>query len=276
LDAERLLRLRAQERAALLERAGTLLQGDPRISAAWLFGSEARGSADALSDLDLWTVVDDAQVDALAAERFAYVRRIGIVLHCYDGPQNAPAGGAYLMALYAGKAGPIQVDWYWQPRARAAIPTTAQLLFNRDGVPIADPGAGPLEPAWPPDAAERRERAARCSSFFWVMANITAKNIARGLRWSAIGQIDMLRRQLWEAEWLLGLRADHHLWRDSARRAAPPLDPVTQLALLRTICVEMENLQPLLVGAEAAVSSEAIAAIRDFFALVDSLLPDQR
>lgn len=271
MDVERLLRLRARERVALLDRALAALQDDPRICAAWLFGSEARGSADALSDLDLWTVVADAHIDALAAARVEYVRRIGAVLHCYDGPRNAPAGGAYLMALYAGEAGPLQVDWYWQPRARAAIPTTARLLFNRAGVPLAAPGAGPLEPAWPSDAAERRERAARCASFFWVMANITAKNIARGLTWAVIGQLDLLRRQLWEAEWLLCLRADHHLWKDSDRRAAPPLHPAAQLALLRTVCAEMENLQPLLAGTAAAVSSETIAAVRAFFSLVDSL-----
>lgn len=275
MDAEDLLRLRGQERAALLERALAALRADPRILAAWLFGSEARDSADALSDLDIWTVVADAHIDAVRDARFDYVRGAGAVLHCYDGPQNAPAGGAYLMTLYAGQAGPHQVDWYWQPRARAAIPTTARLLFNRDDVPLAAPGAGPLEPAWPSDADDRRERAARCAGFFWVMANIAAKNIARGLTWTVIGQLDLLRRQLWEAEWLLGLRADHHLWKDSARRAAPPLHPAAQLALLRTICAEMENLQPLVAGTRAAVSPDTITAIHTFFALVERLIPDQ-
>jgi len=45
---------------------------------------------------------------------------------------NAPAGGAYLMALYTGQAGVHQVDWYWQRQADASLPRQAVLLFDRE------------------------------------------------------------------------------------------------------------------------------------------------
>src|SRR4051812_13184180 len=42
------------ERDTLLRRVQQALERDPRVAAAWLFGSLGRGSEDALSDLDLF------------------------------------------------------------------------------------------------------------------------------------------------------------------------------------------------------------------------------
>jgi predicted nucleotidyltransferase len=46
-----LLRGRSEERARLLQRARVTIEQDDRVSAAWLYGSCARGDADAFSDL---------------------------------------------------------------------------------------------------------------------------------------------------------------------------------------------------------------------------------
>jgi len=61
--------IRRDERAALLQRAMTLLQEDERVVAAWLIGSEGRGETDELSDIDLWVVVADEHIDVVKARR---------------------------------------------------------------------------------------------------------------------------------------------------------------------------------------------------------------
>jgi predicted nucleotidyltransferase len=61
--------LRQQERSDLLRRAIALVQNDRRVRTAWLFGSGYRDNADAFSDIDLWTVVDNAHIDEVVRSR---------------------------------------------------------------------------------------------------------------------------------------------------------------------------------------------------------------
>src|SRR5437868_5689604 len=116
LSVAGLLVTRRAERAALLQRAIALLKADERVCAAWLFGSLGRGDADDLSDLDLWVVVEDEHIEEIVAARRDYVARLAEPLLMEEAPQNAPAGGGYLLALYGGDGGPHQVDWYWQAK----------------------------------------------------------------------------------------------------------------------------------------------------------------
>jgi predicted nucleotidyltransferase len=58
-------RTRRREREALLERLVGLFSGDSRFVAAFLTGSLGRGAGDDLSDLDLWTVAEDADLRTL-------------------------------------------------------------------------------------------------------------------------------------------------------------------------------------------------------------------
>src|SRR6266511_2672866 len=76
--ASALLKRRRAERDALLARAQESLEGDPRVVAAWLFGSVGRGTEDALSDLDLFVVIADEHLEAVLAERDAFMARLGM------------------------------------------------------------------------------------------------------------------------------------------------------------------------------------------------------
>lgn len=125
------LQIRRDERAALLQRALEVLREDRRVVAAWLFGSLGRGDADDLSDIDLWVVVSDEHMEAVHSTRREYVGSLGEPILIEEAPQNAPSGGAYLLVLYGGVAGPHQVDWYWQPQSSAFIPQDTRLLFDR-------------------------------------------------------------------------------------------------------------------------------------------------
>src|SRR5262249_54511076 len=134
-NASWLLTRYEQERDELLAQITVILEQDPRVVAAWLFGSLGRGEADPWSDLDVWVVVADGEVETVAARRREEASRVARPLLVVEAPQNAPAGGAYLMACYDAPVAPHQVDWYWQPRSRAAIPAQTCLLFDRVGLP---------------------------------------------------------------------------------------------------------------------------------------------
>src|SRR5262245_25065122 len=105
------LQARRTELDTLLQRAVTLLKADDRVVAAWLGGSFGRGSYDDLSDLDLYVVVPDEHSATINARRHEYVTRLGPPLLIQDVPQNAPPGGAWLLVLYNGSAGPLEIDW---------------------------------------------------------------------------------------------------------------------------------------------------------------------
>src|SRR5512133_3986362 len=129
------------ERAALLALARKLLLDDPRIVAAWLHGSIGRGTQDEWSDLDLWIVVANEQMERVRAERHVFASGVGKVLLTVEAPQNAPQGGAYLLAMYPGSYAPHILDCSWQPQSSAVRSTDTQLLFERASVPLSRPSS---------------------------------------------------------------------------------------------------------------------------------------
>lgn len=259
-----LLRARRAEREALLWRATDLLAADRRVVAAWLGGSLGRGEADDLSDLDLWVAVADEDCPTVVAGRREYASRFGRPLLVLEAPQNAPAGGGYLLTLYGGKAGPLQVDWYWQPRSTARMPRQARVLFDRAGLAQEEPPA-PLT---------QHERAARVServAFFWAMAAITAKKIARGQPWAALALLSTVARTLDGVRALLGDDAGQAGYEDR-RSDSPPAEPAAQLAGLRALAREMESLTPRALALGAEVPAEVVPQAYRFFDLADALL----
>ena len=112
--ADDLLQVRRGEHEALLQLAQTVLQADQRVVAAWLFGSVGCRTADVFSDLDIWVIVKDEYIETVSSERQSYAAQLDRPVLLLESPGNAPTGGAYLMALYPGRAGMHQVDWYWQ------------------------------------------------------------------------------------------------------------------------------------------------------------------
>lgn len=166
----------SDERNNLLRTITELLEGDPGVKAAWLFGSMGRGEADSLSDLDLWVVVDDDRIEAIIAQPLAYASQVGAPILNLEAPQNAPEGGVYLMACYDAPIAPHIVDWYWQPQSRAHIPDRVRILFDRVGLAHNDQ---PIQFAGRPVVQENLEPPMHFISFFWMMLMITAKHAAR-------------------------------------------------------------------------------------------------
>jgi hypothetical protein len=165
-----------EERNQLLGTISELLKRDPNVKAAWLWGSIGRGDEDALSDIDLWVIVDDEYIDPILSHPLQYVSQVTNPVLSLEAPQNAPEGGAYLMACYDAPVAPHIVDWYWQPKSLASISDQVRLLFDRAGIRHQEQ---PIHFSGGPANKAIVERPMHFISFFWMMLMITAKEASR-------------------------------------------------------------------------------------------------
>lgn len=277
MRCDELLQMRRTEHEALLQQVLTLLQADQRVVAAWLFGSEGRHTADAFSDLDLWVIVKNDSIEMMSAERQHYVAQIDQPVLLLESPGNAPAAGAYLMALYPGQAGAHQVDWYWQRYADASQPRHVVLLFDHVGIP-QDTRQEQLDPPGTPASLTMQERAAEAtqlSTFFWAMSNIAVKSVLRHQAWTAVSHIEGLRELVDRMKCLVGLSnipVGQEEWRTSV---LPPVYRVEQMAMLRAIAQEMEQLTGAIEQIGGRVPSQAIPFVYSFFDLADALIQQE-
>lgn len=162
------------ERDQQLSRLLAALAQDPRVREAWLFGSLARGTADALSDIDLIITVRDEHLAAVIEQRHAFAEPLGPPLFTLDAPQNAPPGGGYLMVCLDAPSAPHLLDLYWQSERLAWDASQARRVFAQDaagtGSPVTRPASGDRS------AGDALPHAVR---YFWMMLLITAKYAAR-------------------------------------------------------------------------------------------------
>jgi lincosamide nucleotidyltransferase len=74
----------------LLERLTEAVQDDPRIEGLLLYGSRARGEADAWSDMDVGVVTADSAADEVVRDRATLIRQVGepLFLEDFGNPAN--------------------------------------------------------------------------------------------------------------------------------------------------------------------------------------------
>ena len=275
--ADDLLQVRRREHEALLQLAQTVLQADQRVVAAWLFGSVGCRTADVFSDLDIWVIVKDEYIETVSSERQSYAAQLDRPVLLLESPGNAPTGGAYLMALYPGRAGMHQVDWYWQQQSDASLPRHTVLLFDRAGIP-QDSRQEQLDPPGTPTPLTQQERAqhaTQLSTFFWAMSNIAVKSVLRHQAWMAVGHLERLRGLVDGIKRMLGLNTvqeGHEEWRTAL---LPPVHRVEQMAMLRAIAQEMEHLTSTIELIGGHVPSRAIPYVFDFLDLADTLIQQE-
>lgn len=263
------LRQRVQEQVRLCGRVEDALRGDPRFVAAWWFGSYARGEPDALSDLDIWTVVDDGYLEHLLAERHSFVTLVGQPLMKLEVWGNAPDPGAYLMANYLRPSGLYQVDWYWQSAFQAKLPRDARVIFDRAGLPSAsnrvtvDFARGPQAQAAGNvgKLEEARQRLSFNTLFFWSMVPIAAKKIARREFGAATSLLEKLISLVNSMAALLEIPpCQLELPAEKLDAAEPALD---QIATLRHIIAFAQAMEPAIAATGAALPSAIHRPIGD-------------
>jgi hypothetical protein len=253
----------AVERATFLEHIETLLRDDARIIAAWVGGSIGRGEADDLSDIDIHLAVADEHCVQLNAQRRAFVSEFGTPLLIQEAPQNAPPDGAFQLVLYRGATAPIEVDWSWRPASAAALPERAVVLFDRSG-------SLPRAPAWVTlSSAEVARQISLSTTFFWAMAYIAAKKIARGQPAAAFGLLRMMHQARDRVrDRLAGKPLPTWGTIGSPHETLPPTDLPAQIVDLSELLADMTGLQPTTDAEGGLVTTEAVSAIGRFVQLV--------
>jgi hypothetical protein len=122
---------------ALLGRALGVFEADPRVIAAWLSGSLARGTADAFSDLDLLVATSDDGHPSFTAEWTGWLEAITPTVLA----KRIPG----ITGLFAVTPEWLRLDVAWE--ARGALPDTffreRALLFDRDACAAALPAPFP-------------------------------------------------------------------------------------------------------------------------------------
>lgn len=228
----------AEQRTRTVHTLANTLRADPRIAAAWLFGSLGRREEDALSDIDIWVVVRDNDAQQVIENRRKFVTCLGKPVHIQEAPQNAPVNGGYLLTLYATPLGIQHIDWYWEPASQAKIPRDARLLFDRAELPYYVLASHP--PRANVEVQENPvEETQKNIDFFWSMVPITGKYIARRNVWGALGMIQMLRGVMFHIE-------KHANLPSFAELDLPPEgEQFAILNLLRALARGVENIHPV-------------------------------
>ena len=272
--------LRFAEVANLLRRLTDSLWGDERVVAAYLahFGEdEGFGPTDDVwSSLNVHVILTNDAIDTLATGRQAFAATLGTPLLMVEGPQNAPPGGYYLMALYDGEAGPYEVDWYWQAQATANLPSETRLLFDRAGIPISQQAT-----AWaytsevPPALADvlaarspgekQAEELRNQVSLFWAMWLITAKYVARNPNEERMGFLPMLYDLLRNA----GIQAGQIEEATKSTELPPTPEPADKLKVLRQIAGKMETLMSRTTAKDGQTTDIPVAVVPRAYRFLD-------
>lgn len=120
-----------QSRESILEKLKNAFEGE--ATEAHVFGSIARGNADAHSDLDIWFTFKDDELDEVKKRRFEYYELAGEILNICEPPQNAPLGGICSVLLVRTKNEAItMIDLYLCPLSTSFITKEGKKLFGID------------------------------------------------------------------------------------------------------------------------------------------------
>ena len=226
-------------RERLVERIQAGLRADPRIAAAWLSGSYGRGEQDAVSDIDLVVVIEEAFAAPFCAwstvtsssppeERMKLFSKFGTPANIHENHNNAPAGGSFSSVLYVDP--PVIVDWTITPHSRALRPRATLLLFDRVGVPRLNADQIEISPG-----QESAPLLSERNAFFWMMAAVTAKYIVRERSEEAQELLVFLEKILGEIESFF----DHPVYNTETPLF---LDATVQSARLQQLCDRIEAL----------------------------------
>lgn len=256
------LRQRARRRADWLADAAVRFEQDADVAAAWAFGSEGRGEADELSDVDLFVaVVDDVADKVLAGIDEEWFRAFGAVLTIDDISESAPEGGRAFVVTYPSPVERLTVTCWFQAASTVQLGNDVRVLVDKVGLAVADPplattsmlpGGGPVRAGGvaPRRSARRVDRLQERITWFWTMAPVAAKWLARGWVDRADPEVERMSGVVDEATAFLN--------RQPMERQAEP-GPVRPLSRLRAAMVELSMLCDALVEAGVTMPSTDVA-----------------
>lgn len=105
---------------------------------AHIFGSLARGTNDALSDIDIWFTFKDSDIQKVLADRFINYTKVGEIVLCHEMQNNFPLNGVQTAVIYKIDGELIRVDYYLCPLASSRVLPDAKVLLEKKSVPVGD------------------------------------------------------------------------------------------------------------------------------------------
>ena len=217
--------MQSHNHQVIIHRFVATCQADARVVAATLYGSYARGAADAYSDLDLGLITTDAAYEDFVAGREAFIRLLGepLLLEDFDLPNLVfcifPDGTEVELAL--GR------ESQFNPNHGGPY----RVLLDKKNLLV-----GAVFPRYQPAPTEQSETLRRLVYWFWHDLTHFIAAMGRGQLWWAYGQLEALRRYCVN---LARLRHDFSVAADGYEKVEQAI-PVEHLASLQATYCPLE------------------------------------
>lgn len=168
---------------SVVERFAALCRGDDRIRAAFIGGSYANGTADEHSDLDLFLVVMDDQIDSFRDTRVDLLSRLGEPLFS----DTFESAHTICFILAGDVEGELNVTTLNDVGTVHIGPCV--VVLDRDGALAGRTFAGKQA-----EATQQTELIRQTIAVFWHDFGHLTKALARDQLWWAAGQLAVLRQ----------------------------------------------------------------------------------
>jgi predicted nucleotidyltransferase len=225
MDAQA-IQLPRQDHQAVLNGFVAACQADQRVVAATLYGSYARGAADAYSDLDLGLITTDEAYEDFVAGREAFLRLLGepVFLEDFDLPN--------IVFFIFPDGTEVELSLGHESQFNHNHGGPYRILLDKKNIL-----AGAVFPRNEPTQAEQTETLRRLVYWFWHDLSHFTTAMARGQLWWAYGQLETLRRYCVN---LAHLRQDFSAEAEGYEKVEQAL-PVEQLSPLQATFCPLEQ-----------------------------------
>ena len=209
----------------VIDRFVAACQADERVVAAFLVGSNAKGTADAYSDLDLYLITPDEAYEDFIAGREAFIRLLGepVFLEDFDLPN--------VVFFIFPDGTEVELTLGRESQINHIFSGPYPVLLDKKRIL-----AGAVLPWHEPAQAEQIETLRRQVYWFWHDLSHFIAALGRGRLWWAYGQLEELRRYCVN---LARLRHNFAAEADGYDKVEQAL-PVEQLSSLQTTCCPLE------------------------------------
>lgn len=239
---------------ALIDRARTVLRAEPRVLAAWLAGSHARGEADAYSDVDVHCLVADEDAGWFAEHWTELADQLLVAEMRHE--LRGLIGGVCVSGDW------LHLDLFFYPRSAfdPAALAECEPLFDRTGTLAAGAPAGSRPPELTPRSFE---------SFFYIMGQL-AVTLGRGEHLVALAGVTTIRD-----DFLLPLMlAETGTARRGGAKRLNPYLTAEQRAFLESVPAAAADRESIL-SAIAPMAAEYVRRGRAYAAAHDLAWPER-
>lgn len=105
---------------------------------AHVFGSIARGTNDALSDIDIWITFEDDEIQKAIEDRTSSYAKFGEIILLHELQNNFPLNGIQTAIIYKIDDELIRVDYYLCPFSSSRVLPDSKILFEKKTIEVGN------------------------------------------------------------------------------------------------------------------------------------------